>query len=405
MRHPPTEYQGCFANTGREDEKTLIFLKNMDEMEMVIPSWCRPFLKHFEIDGPTGAGISGGRTSGMMHALTLAANPGANRKLRWLEFRPPETWGDRPKDARTVDITFETAHRGGQVFEDFLRTLAEFRAKTKDLGPVAPHAVSRLCTAHMKLHAIHRAIRQQFNHEDYTYMVGLRADEPERVRKLLRQSTGVCELRCPLSDAGITKAMVFQFWSEQPFDLEMEEPHGNCSLCFLKDEGDLAMIMLEDEEEAREWIDLQDRYGDFRRGSTSMRTIFAEARIRMQVIRPAVLAYEIPDMPSDYVVDPTWLAQAKDEAECAYQRRLFAWEEKRLMGEPDLPKPKPGAALHRSDEQWRRYRWSLLVKQEQRYAREGRKAFSCACESVQLDAAMDEDDGPQLRLPFLRGAA
>lgn len=398
------EYQGCFGNTGREDEATLRFLKRIDETELTTPSWCEPLLKYFKIDGPTGAGISGGRTSGMMHALTLAANPGVPRALRWLEFRPPETLGDPPRMARTADVTFETAHRGGQIFESVLRTLAEYRAFVKDEGPVAPHASMRLCTSYMKLKTIHRAVREQFNHEDYTYMVGLRADEPSRVASMARQSSNVCTFRMPLADAGITKAMVNAFWREQPFDLELEEPRGNCSLCFLKDEGDLAMLMLEDEEQTQEWIDLQDRYGDFRRGSTSMRTIFAEARVRLQVIRPAVAAFNHPTMPAGYVADPTWLAQARDMAEIAYQRRLNAWEEKKAGFVPEWdevngrlttpenlpPKPKPGAALTRSDEDWARYRWNLLVKQEERYAREGRKAFSCACEAAQVDAAQDD---------------
>lgn len=385
---------------------------------LIIPNWCLPLLKHFKIQGPTGAGISGGRTSAMMHALTLAANPGCSDyqgcfgntgkedemtlnflfdideytgiPLWWLEFLPPETLGDPPRMARFQHVTFETAHRGGRIFEDFLKTLAAYRAFVKDEGPVAPHVTSRICTSYMKLKTIHRALRQHFGDTDYTYMVGLRADEPSRVAKLMRQSNSVCTLRCPLYDAGITKQMVLDFWKAQPFDLELEEPRGNCSLCFLKDEGDLAMLMLENEEDTRWWLDIQERYGDFRRGQTTMRTIFAEAKVRLQVIRPAVLAFEYPTVPPDFTAEPFWLQQAKNEAEVAYQRRLNAWEEKKMGGEPDLPKPKPGAALSRTDEQWARYRWELLVKQEQRLAREGRRAFSCACESAQMAGALED---------------
>lgn len=384
----------------------------------VIPSWCDRLLKHFEIDGPTGAGISGGRTSGMMHALTLAANPGATeyqgcfantgrenevtlrflydidrhspRPLAWLEFRPPPVWGQAPRFAQTAVVNFETAHRGGRIFEDFLATLAAYRQQEKGEGPVAPHSTMRLCTSYMKLKTIHRWLEEWLD-QPYMYRVGLRFDEPDRVDSLLRQSTARCDFECPLYEAGITRAMVNEFWAMQPFDLQLAEPYGNCSLCFLKDEADIATIMLDDEEEAKWWLDLQDRYGDFRRGQTSMRTIFAEAKMRVRVIRPAVRAYQWAQMSDDFTVDEAWLKKAQDDAEVAYQRRLNKWEERRLMGEPLLPKPRPGKALSRSLDEWRRYRWDLLVKQEERLRDEGRKAFSCACESAQLAGAADDD--------------
>lgn len=388
-------------------------------MTFVIPDWCEPLLKYFEIDGPTGAGISGGRTSGMMHALTLAANRDSpdyqgcfsntgkedpktlhflkqidnhsSRPLVWVEFAPPPVWGMAPRFAQTRIVNFETAHRGGRIFEEFLFTLAAYRRQEKQEGPVAPHATMRLCTSYMKLKTIHRWIEPYFEGRAYTYLVGLRADEPDRVASLLRQSTAKCDFACPLYEAGITREMVNEFWAMQPFDLELKEPYGNCSLCFLKDEADLATIMLDDEEEVRWWLDLQDRYGDFRRGSTSMRTIFAEAKIRVQVIRPAVRAYDYPAMPSTFRCEQGWLDRMRGEAEESYQRRLIKWEERRLMGEPLAPKPRPNPSLSRSDLDWARYRWDLLVKQEQRLRDEGRKAFSCACESAQMAGAADDD--------------
>lgn len=385
----------------------------------VIPSWCDRLLKYFEIDGPTGAGISGGRTSGMMHAMTLAANPGTKdyqgcfantgreneatlrflydidrhspRPLAWLEFRPPPVLGQAPRFAQTAVVNFETAHRGGRIFEEFLFTLAAYRKQEKGEGPVAPHSTMRLCTSYMKLKTIHRWLESRFGGEAYTYLVGLRSDEPDRVASLLRQSTGRCDFACPLYEAGITREMVNEFWRAQPFDLQLEEPYGNCSLCFLKDEADIATIMLDDEGEAKWWIDVQDRYGDFRRGQTSMRTIFAEAKMRVQVIRPAVRAYQWAKMPDDFALDEAWLKKAQDDAEVAYQRRLNKWEEKRLNGAPFTPKPRPGKALSRSLTEWRQYRWDLLVAQEERLRDEGRKAFSCACESAQLAGAAEDD--------------
>lgn len=91
--------------------------------------------------------------------------------------------------------------------------------------------------------------------------------------------------------------------------------------------------MYEEPEDVQWWLDLQLRYGDFRRGGTSMRTIWGEAATRMQIIRPAVVAGREPELPEGF--DPR--------------------------------------------------RWKLLVRQEKRRLVDGPSSFSCACEAAQLD--------------------
>jgi len=72
----------------------------------------------------------------------------------------------------------------------------------------------------------------------YDNFVGLRADEPERVHRLRDRSTQDKVFRCPLFDAGITKADVMGFWKVQSFDLQLQDHQGNCTACFLKDQSD-----------------------------------------------------------------------------------------------------------------------------------------------------------------------
>lgn len=385
---------------------------------LVIPERFIKLLPDFRLKGPTAAGISGGRTSALMHALTLAANQdqlhlylpcfGNTGKehertlvflkqiqevtafpIRWLEFQRPEAVGAAPRFARTAEVTYESAHRGMGVWQDFLGTLAEYRAKEKNKEPVAPCSNMRLCTAYMKVKTIHRFVRDHFGVE-YAYNVGLRADEPSRVRALKGQERGGVEFLTPLYDAYLTKMDVLEFWAQQPFDLSIPEHLGNCLSCFLKDESDLSTVFYETPGEAEEWIGIQDTYGDFRRGHTSMRTIAAETRFRMEVIRPAVARGEFPARAEGFECEPSWLHQAKGNAEWAYQKRLNKWEEARLQGDAQLPKPAPPARLSWTDEQWADYRWGLLIKQEQRRLKDGPTPFSCACESAQL-SGVEED--------------
>jgi hypothetical protein len=123
--------------------------------------------------------------------------------------------------------------------------------------------------------------------------------------------------------------MVKQFWDEQPFKLEIPDISGNCTKCFLKDEGDLAQLMLEQPEDNQWWLDLQDKYGDFRQGGTSYRQILAEAPTRM-LIRDALISGQTLVCPGGF--DPR--------------------------------------------------RFTLITRQEERLLREGRKAFACSCERV-----------------------
>jgi hypothetical protein len=225
-----------------------------------------------------------------------------------------------------------------------------------------------------------------------------------------------------LEAAGIVKEDVLSFWRAQPFDLELPEYLGNCTYCFLKDEPDLSTIMREYPVEGYEWIKLQDTFGDFRRGHTSLRTIQIESSVRLDVIRPAVERGEFPACPDTFTAEPTWLKRARSEAECAYQRRLNKWEEKRLIaqeaegkpfgpeGEPEWdsylqmytvggtppplkvpPKPSSPANLSWTDRQWAEYRWKLLIRQEQERVKNGSKTFSCACESAQLSGVGEDE--------------
>ncbi len=177
---------------------------------------------------------------------------GLGREIIWLEWRPPERKGAPPREFRFERVDIRTAARKGEPFRALLEALRDFRW-TKGLEPITPWAKARLCTGYLK-HKVK---------EKFVKSLGLRKDEPSRVLGLQARDTQREQFRCPLYDAGITKQDVLAFWRAQPFDLELREEQGNCTGCFLKDQGDLSRVLGEEETGAQWWFDIARDFPDF----------------------------------------------------------------------------------------------------------------------------------------------
>lgn len=255
--------------------------------------------------------------------------------------------------------------------------VADYRLKEKGLGPVVPGAVQRLCTGYMKRKVQERFRRSKCAGDVNTNYIGLRVDEPNRVHRLSAINSSLATYEAPLYSAQIDKQMVLSFWAEQSFDLEIAEHLGNCNKCYLKSEAKLATSMYDEPWDVQWWLDLQDRFGDFRvkkvgptkstssgddeaddspqlnlfgslptpvvtethlpqwRG-TSMRQIWAEAPTRIEVIRPALRCGREPVKPDGF--DPRrwkllvaqerrYIAGIDDSLPCNCERSLKASQE------------------------------------------------------------------------------
>lgn len=179
----PADCIALFANTGREDEATLRFVRD------ITLHWGVPIV--------------------------------------WLEYLPD--------GAGFKIVDFETAARDGEPFEALIK-------KRNYL----PNPVTRFCTSELKIRTMHKYLASQGWKEDadgWDQFIGIRADEPRRVAKIRKRGTSTesaKETMClPLADAGITVQVVGVFWSAQPFNLELTTHNGrtlagNCDLCFLK---------------------------------------------------------------------------------------------------------------------------------------------------------------------------
>jgi 3'-phosphoadenosine 5'-phosphosulfate sulfotransferase (PAPS reductase)/FAD synthetase len=190
----PTDCVACFANTGKEEEATLRFVRDCGER------WNVPIV--------------------------------------WIEYR------DDVRGFATVD--FDTASRNGEPFEAIIR-------KRKYL----PNPVTRFCTVELKIRAMHKYLRELGWHKDddgWDQFIGIRADEQRRVAKIRARghsSESSKETMCmPLADADVTLAHVAAFWTAQPFGLGLRTFNGrtlagNCDLCFLKGAAQLQSLIAE----------------------------------------------------------------------------------------------------------------------------------------------------------------
>lgn len=309
------------------------------------------------------AGISGGRTSALMaceyvpsdtvlcfqntgkeHPKTLEfvarLEDHLRRPIVRLEWRAPVR-GEPPAKATFEIVEHGRLSRKGEPFRDLLSSIAAYRLKHKGLGPIAPWARSRICTAYLKIRTQEAYVRS-LGWLDPEIYVGLRADEPDRIAKMRARNNDRDRRECaPLNDASIVKADVLAFWKKMPFDLDLPEHLGNCTGCFLKDESDLATALLDEETDAAWWLAIEDDFAPMRsEGRPSYAQVLAEAPERMKI-----------------------RARLADGIEA------------------------PTAALPP-------HRLKLIVRQETRRLKEQRSSFSCHCEGAEK-----MDDGSLLEAP------
>lgn len=159
-----------FANTGQEKEETLEFIKNCEA------HWGIP--------------------------------------LVWLEAE----MNARGIGTRHRVVSFETASRDGRPFEEMI---AKYGIPNKSY----PH-----CTRELKLAPMNSYLRE-IGVTDPLYAIGIRADEPKRLRK---DAEKVGIVYPPAHWFPVDKQDVIAWWEDQPFALRLSEHEGNCSWCWKK---------------------------------------------------------------------------------------------------------------------------------------------------------------------------
>lgn len=162
-----------FANTGQENEKTLVFVDRVS--------------KHFGVD------------------------------IVWVEAVVHQ--GERRATTHRV-VTFETASRQGEPFEEVIR-------KYGITNKVYTH-----CTPELKRRPMESYLASiGWAKGTYDTAIGIRADEADRISSQSKKRRLVYPL---LSAWPTTKPEVNAFWRAQPFRLGLKGYEGNCSWCWKK---------------------------------------------------------------------------------------------------------------------------------------------------------------------------
>lgn len=222
-----------FANTGKEREETLEFVRDCAVNFGVTVQW----LERFRLDG--------------------------------------ERAGYRV-------VGFNTASRNGEPF-------AALAVERKFL----PNPVTRYCTTELKIRTI-KMFMLDLGYEHWTNVVGLRADEPFRVSKQRnKEGSERWDLAFPLYDAGVSKSDVILFWKKQNFDLRLRAWEGNCDLCFLKGEKKRLRIMEDTPEAAAWWIEQELRQGaTFRSDTASYAALLRRTQSQLRMFPNSLFSEE-----------------------------------------------------------------------------------------------------------------
>tara|TARA_R100000664_G_C2733583_1_gene123619 strand:- start:126 stop:962 length:837 start_codon:yes stop_codon:yes gene_type:complete len=234
----------------------------------------------YKIPTPALISFSGGRTSGFMlwniinaydgklpeDIHVVFANTGKEApetldfvhevsqkwdiKIHWLEMY----LGKERPIYRTREVTYETAARNGEPFEELL-----------DHRKYLPNPVTRFCTSELKIKVMYRFMRKIKGYKDWNNVIGLRYDEPRRVASALKQYNTWTNIT-PMNDARHTVKDVTNFWNKQNFDLNLtnaygKTPAGNCDLCFLKGMDTTISILKERPDMADWWIKQEQKFG------------------------------------------------------------------------------------------------------------------------------------------------
>lgn len=196
------EWKVLFANTGRERNETLDFVRDVEVnwgVPIVWMEYTRVKAEQWIVD----------------------LYPHHNSKRAVLDdIKTPEGtthW------FRVVD--WSTAKRIGDENLPFDEML--------DWMNVLPNVRGRGCTGQLKVRTMTRYLLSQ-GLSSWSDNIGIRADESDRSIEIIANSPRHVTPRFPLIELGVNEAEVLDFWKRQPFNLQLQSYEGNCDLCFLK---------------------------------------------------------------------------------------------------------------------------------------------------------------------------
>lgn len=225
----PTDAVVCFANTGKEDEATLRFVRDCAD--------------HWRVP------------------------------ITWLEYRP--------EVPRFAVVSFDTAARAGEPFESLIR-------KRQYL----PNPVARFCTQELKVLVIERYLKS-IGVSDPDMMVGVRADEPRRLPKLRARGLWLPLADAGVRQTDVQAFWASQPFNLGLDFRDGVTALGNCDLCFLKGAAQINSLIADKPERGVWWARMERAVGaTFRSDRPSYEQMSAFAAAQRDMFDPNEPAIE-----------------------------------------------------------------------------------------------------------------
>lgn len=114
-----------------------------------------------------------------------------------------------------------------------------------------PTISSAWCTSRMKEETHDKYCNDRFGAGNYVTWLGIRADEPRRLKIGKSQS-----IRYMAEITDFEKSDVLDFWRKMPFDLGIDEHLGNCVFCFKKSHSKIALAARDEPKLFMDWLNL-----------------------------------------------------------------------------------------------------------------------------------------------------
>lgn len=205
------------------------------------------------------ASFSGGRSSAYMVYLLMQSHPGIDFIFMDTGAEHPKTyefiknivnfWGIKLTCLRVVvnpELRKANSYRVIKL-DELKQDLQPFRDVCYKYG--TPYVHGAFCTRTMKLEPFTRYCNDKYGKCNYQTWLGIRADEPKRLKPKLGYN-----YLADISD--FDKQDVINWWKTQPFDLEIPEYLGNCVFCIKKGNNKIALATRDEPEMASDFIDL-----------------------------------------------------------------------------------------------------------------------------------------------------
>lgn len=232
--------------------------------------------------------FSGGRTSAfLVHLMEKRRQAGENVHYVFMD-----TGGEHPK---TYEFVRNVARVWGiplvclRVIPDPEKGKASTYevVSIDDIGPDyvpwfrmvskygAPYNKGPFCTDRMKTVPFTKYCQEHFGKGNYQTWLGMRVDEPKRVR--VRKGFSYL---ADISD--FDKQDILEWWKAQPFDLDIPEHLGNCVFCIKKNTFKLALAIKDDPDSRDKFMDMlcgatwqQTKHPIMYRGNHSFKSLIA----------------------------------------------------------------------------------------------------------------------------------